>query len=181
MYIGDGRGEGVRWGDAKGVWERVGWAGKLMVPGQRGVGWSWGVGNVPIDGDAGLEKWSYVRRKVWRAGRAYVWSVCMLGVMGGASAVEKDDRWEESVGKFLVNAVIGWAGALWILGRLQCFYSVCAAVSVAVGLCEKWQWPPLVGSVRDAWSVGRVWGVVYHQTMRVVSMASVDEGCADIV
>lgn len=170
VYIGDGRGKAMKWVDAKSVWERVVWAGKLMVPGQRGVGWNWGVGNVPEDIDSALDKWRYVRRKVWRVGRGYAWSVCMLGVMGWASAAEQDLKREEDVKRFFVDAATGWAGAFWILGRLQCFYSACAAISVAVGLCEKWQWPPLVGSVRDAWSVGRVWGGVYHQTMRVVSM-----------
>lgn len=53
----------------------------------------------------------------------------------------------------LLDAVIGWSGAIWVWDRLNCFYSLAAVVSIFIGNCGTWEWPLLVGSVEDAWSV----------------------------
>lgn len=150
------------------LWGRVGWVVGLMVPMQRGVGWNWGVKDLPETAGVELPKWAYVGDRFCSAVEAYVYSTMLLVVLGFASALEAEVVSGNAVLRLVANAVIGWAGAFWILNRLRCYYSFCAAVSVALGVYEQWQWPPLVGRLGDAWSVAQLWGVVYHQGMRVV-------------
>lgn len=175
VWVGRGGGfkekgkEGKGAKDMASLWERLLWAISLMIPSHRGVGWDWQVRYIPENSDADLPKWRYVRRQLRKTISAYMYSTIMLVILGFASALEEVLA-EHVVQRFVANAIIGWAGAFWVLNRMLCFYNFSAAVSVALGVYEQWQWPPLVGSLGDAWSVSQMWSVVYHQTMRVVSV-----------
>lgn len=90
----------------------------------------------------------------------------MLIALGFASALEQKHRNPaEPRSNFLIDAAIGWSGALWIYCRLLSFYSCASAISVSLGVYERWHLPPLMGAVSDASSVRQFWAV-YHQTMR---------------
>lgn len=145
-----------------------------MIPSHRGIGWNWQIKHIPEDPEKELPKWKYVRHQLWKACLAYAWSTIMLTILGFASAWETKLLHMQVIRRFVVNAIIGWSGAIWVLSRLLCFYSFCAALTVALGVYEQWQWPPLVGDLKDAWSVRRFWSVVYHQTMRIVSRLDFD-------
>lgn len=152
-------------------WKKLSWASSLMVPSHRGIGWNWQVKNVPEDTHKQLTKWEYVYTHTQKALVSYAQSLVMLVVLRCGSTIEKDVPAGSLWRLLLVNTVIGWSGATWVWSRLTCFYSLLAALSVACGICETWQWPPLMGHLRDAWSVRQMWSVVYHQTMRKVSKA----------
>jgi hypothetical protein len=147
-----------------------------MTPSHRGIGWDWQVKNVPANPDEQLPRWKFVGKHLGKMAVHYGRSTVMLVIMATATTLEGQLRLnlghEMSWGTHAtLNAITGWAGALWICDRLGSFYSSLAAVSVALGICETWQWPPLIGNLEDAWSVGQAWGVVYHQTMRRVSVS----------
>lgn len=151
--------------------EKLFWTLKLMVPSHRGVGWNWQAKAIPEDPYQHLPSWKYVTTHLGVALYAHFESTAMLIALGLASTLHNRDH-SHAPTTHLLNAAVGWSGALWICDRLRCFYSLLAATSVAVGLCETWQWPPLMGHMSDAWSVGRVWSVAYHQTMRQVSLCA---------
>jgi hypothetical protein len=83
-------------------------------------------------------------------------SVAMLVILGFSSKIQNEYR-SEHWQSVVLDSVVGWSGAIWIWDRLTCFYSLAAAFSVAVGLCETWEWPPLMGQLSDAWSVRQMW------------------------
>jgi hypothetical protein len=172
LYVGNSKGETTlarRIEDCPSIWSKLRWAYELMIPSHRGIGWNWQIRNVPDDPVAYLSNRRWVLHQIKKAVVAYIGSILMLVTLGFASAFEQkqDDLAELSTPNtsFLVDPMIGWAGALWIYCRLQSFYSSASAISVALGIYERWQLPPLMGNVRDAWSVRQFWAV-YHQTMR---------------
>jgi hypothetical protein len=150
------------------TWRKVLRVCSLMVPSHRGIGWNWQVKGVPDDPYKCLPKWAFVRTHICKASIAYAQSLGMLVLLAWGSTAEARLSSEACLHRLIINMLIGWSGAIWVWGRLNGFYSSIAAVSVAVGVCETWQWPPLMGNLRDAWSVRQVWSVVYHQTMRKV-------------
>lgn len=162
---GEVRPKGIE--DCRTLTERLWWACALMIPSHRGIGWNWEAKAIPQDLYRHLPMQVYVRTHLVKAIVAYIRSTAMLVLLGLASTLQ-DRQTPNLLTKLLLNAALGWAGALWICNRLLCFYSMTAAASVALGVCETWQWPPLMGDMQNAWSVGRTWGIVYHQTMRQV-------------
>lgn len=166
VYLGkSGAPKGVE--DCKSVWEKIWWVGQLMVPSHRGVGWNWQIKNIPVDEKAHLPRGRWIANQAVKAAVAYLSSLGLLAVLGFASALERQEGHGVLTSR-LVDAVIGWAGAIWIYCRLCSFYCSASAVTVAIGVYEVWQLPPLMGHLRDAWSVRQFWAV-YHQTMRQVS------------
>lgn len=153
--------------DCQGAWAKLRWAVELMVPSHRGIGWNWQIKNIPEDARCYLSRRSWIFYQIRKAILSYVASLLLLVVMGYASTSKQGSQGPLS--QRLVDAVIGWTGAIWIYCRLCAFYCSASAVTVTVGMYERWQLPPLMGNVRDAWSVRQFW-VVYHQTMRQVNV-----------
>lgn len=174
---GEGAGGGKRLEDCGSLWEKIWWVGELMVPSHRGIGWDWQIKDVPKDPDAELSHKRWVAHQGVKAALAYLGSLGMLVLLGYATMLEKIGS-VSPFERFWMDAVIGWTGAIWIYLRLSSFYSFAAAVTVALGVYEMWQLPPLMGNVRDAWSVRQFWAV-YHQTMRQVSCCIVRLGDTD--
>lgn len=162
------KGNGKRWEDLRSYCERIFWASSLMVPSHRGIGWSWQVKNVHPGPDQSLHGTAYMRKHLMIAVCAYARSMSMLVLLGWSSTIQRRLPSDRSILYYILNSLIGWSGAIWVWDRLNCFYSIMAAISVALGVCENWQWPPLMGHLQDAWSVRQMWSLVYHQTMRKV-------------
>lgn len=144
--------------DERTAWQRLTWAFRLMLPSHRGIGWNWKVKGVPPDPYANLPRWRYVRVQLYWTLFAYVRSSVMLVIMGMGTYAQENWSPQSLRVYYGTNAVIGWSGATWVWDRLNCFYSLVAALSVALGLCDTWEWPPLTGHIRDAWSVRQMWG-----------------------
>ena len=176
---GAGESSEVRWQDLNTTWARVKWAARLMMAPHRGIGWNWQVKGVPKNPYADYARWKFVTSQVGWAIFYYLQSVVALVVLGwsGAMREEMSDGVRSKNGGlnyevFTFNAVTGWAGAVWVWDRLCCAYSIVAALTVAIGMFETWEWPPLMGSLSEAWSVRQMWSAVYHQTFRRVRSSS---------
>jgi len=128
-----------------------------MLPAQRGIGWNWQVKSVPADPDAELPRWMYVRRQLWRCVVYYLQSVVVLTLLGFACDLKAQVGNHDYRRKIVLDALVGWAGAVWVWDRLSCAYSVAAALGISSGITETWEWPPLMGSLKDAWSVRQMW------------------------
>ncbi|KAI9698089.1 MAG: hypothetical protein M1820_007597 [Bogoriella megaspora] len=156
--------------DCRSTWERLRWAFRLMIPCHRGIGWNWQVKGVPPDPYAWLPKWEYVGKHLGWAVLVYLRSAVMLVGMGFGSQMQFERSTSASgnwTWEYMIwDAVIGWSGATWVWDRLCCAYSFAAALSVAIGLSEVWEWPPLMGDLREAWSVRQMWSSAYHQVLR---------------
>ena len=129
-----------RWQRPKTPWEQLAWAFSLMIPSHRGIGWQWQIKNVPDDPIQHLPKWAYVQRHVRRMLVAYTRSAAMLVLLGYGSAIEERLSPDSRAVTMLVNALTGRCGATWVWDRLNCFYSLLAAASVALGICETRSW-----------------------------------------
>jgi len=152
--------------------QKLCWAFSLMIPSHRGIGWNWQVKGVPSDPNAKLSKWKYVRKHTQRIALTYFRSVAMLVIMGLSSTMQNKLGNEKSWESIFLDVIIGWSGAIWVWDRLNCFYSLLAALSVAIGLCETWEWPPLTGLLKDAWSVRQMWRCADYQYFPLVCYTS---------
>ena len=145
---------GVSESDCSTAWEKLKWALRL-VTNMRGVGWNWQVKGVPEHSNSGLRRFDFVVKYLILAGRSWIYKIMCHYLIGIATA-----------GQFYTNnaiilrvcdVLIGWAGASWAYHGLNSVYRLGAALSVAIRLCEPWEWPPLFGSLSDAWSVRQMW------------------------
>lgn len=150
-----------RWNDLTTFSQRAKWALRLMLPAQRGIGWTWQVKGVPVDSNAKLPRWQYVRWQLWWTVFYYVQSVGALTMLGLGCALRAQAGPDEHVKRFIVNAIVGWSGAIWVWDRLNCAYRLAATLGVVTGITGTWEWPPLMGSLKDAWSVREMWRYVY--------------------
>lgn len=146
-----------RWENLTTFSQRLKWTIRLMLPAQRGIGWNWQVKGVPADVDAKLPKWNYVgKQAVWSV-IYYAQSVVTMTMLGFGMFLREHARPEKTFERTAANTVVGWAGAIWVWDRLCCAYCLAAALGVAVGLSDTWEWPPLMGRLGDAWSVRQMW------------------------
>lgn len=169
---------GQRWKDLTTFSQRVRWALRLMLPAQRGIGWNWQVKGVPADTNAQLPRWQYVGWQIWWVVFYYAQSVGALTALGLGCALRAQVGPDEQVKRVAANAIVGWSGAVWVWDRLNCAYGLAASLGVATGATGTWEWPPLMGSLKDAWSVRQMWRYVYcnfhnQNLMGLLTLASV--------
>jgi hypothetical protein len=155
------RRDGKRWKDLATFSQRAKWACRLMLPAQRGVGWSWQVKGIPVDPDAKLPRWRYVSVQLWWTVFYYLQSVGALAALGLGCAWRAQSGPDDHVKRAAANAVVGWSGAVWVWDRLNCAYKLAAVLGVTTGATGTWEWPPLMGPLQDAWSVRQMWRYVY--------------------
>src|SRR5690242_7961527 len=117
-----GKGGGKSIEDCETVWEKIWWAGELMVPSHRGIGWNWQIRNVPKDPDAALPRRNWIFNQVRRGVVWYLGSLGMLVLLGFATALEENVG-ASAVETYCINSAIGWFTAIWIYCRLSSFYS----------------------------------------------------------
>ncbi|KAF2095138.1 hypothetical protein NA57DRAFT_79623 [Rhizodiscina lignyota] len=127
---GSGNARPQSWTDVKSTLQRLRWAFRLMIPSHRGIGWNWQVKGVPPDPNARLPKWTYVRTHLQRVVLTYLRSVAMLVILGFGSTIQGEWHTSQAWVPAILNAVIGWSGAIWVWDRLNCFYSLAAAFVV---------------------------------------------------
>lgn len=112
---------------------------------------------VPTDPDSKLPWEKCVLKQIWWTGFYYAQSVVALMMLGFGYAFKEQVEPEEQMTRCLANAIVGWSGAVWVWARLCCAYCLASALSIVVGITETWEWPPLMGSLRDALSVRQMW------------------------
>ncbi|KAF7587038.1 hypothetical protein BBP40_007834 [Aspergillus hancockii] len=53
-------------------------------------------------------------------------------------------------------------------------YTLAAVVLVALGFYNPAEWPPVANSLTEAWSLRRLWGTAWHQTLRMLLVSNAD-------
>ncbi|KAI0897392.1 membrane bound O-acyl transferase family-domain-containing protein [Annulohypoxylon nitens] len=142
---------------------KVKWALRLTTT-MRGIGWDWRVKNVPPHPEADLAPLQFV----WGQAVQVIWRTALKAVavytIGFCKAIEP--LVTSSAVHWLIDAIVAWCGAAWSWNTIGVSYAAGAAITVVLGICEPWEWPPVFGSLGDAWSVRQVWSTSYHQLMR---------------
>ena len=149
-----GKGNGTGEEDCDTSWEKLKWGVRLATT-MRGIGWNWQVKGVPQHPNSRLRRFDFVVQYFILA--VLSWSLkfaChyFIGVATGGKLYT-----DNLIAIRTFDVIIGWSGACWAYHGLNCYYRLGAAVSVAVGLCDQWEWPPLFGPLSDAWSVRQMW------------------------
>ena len=136
------------------MWKKVKCSARL-VSNMRGIGWNWQVKGVPQPADPNPSRSNFVLKQLMLATLSWNYKMLCRYFTGAATAVKLYT--DSTIAHYICDVVIGWCGASWAYNGLNCYYRLCTAVSVAVGLCEQWEWPPLFGPLSDAWSVRQLW------------------------
>ena len=153
----DGRDKGVGAADARPWYRTLLWAVRLMVSPSRGVGWNWRVKGIPDDALAGRPRRSYVAAHARRAIASYAFEMVAMASMAFC-AVLRSEVAPEWVGlRTALSVIMGWSGGAFAWNGINWIYSTGATITVATGLCGQWEWPPLTGSLADAWSIRQMW------------------------
>ncbi|CAI6333749.1 unnamed protein product [Periconia digitata] len=158
--------EGQQWKDCITFGERMRWSVRLMIPAQRGIGWNWQVKGDSVGPESELSHWQYIQNCLKKALVCYLNSVGALVMVGFGYTFRIAFNSDHYVQSALANGLVGISGAIWVWNRLECSYSLAAAIGVGTGLTGAWEWPPLMASLKSAWSVRQMWGTTYHQSCR---------------
>lgn len=153
--------------DCHTLWGRLKFAIRLNIFG-RGIGWNWQVKNVPAITDANKTKWTYVRDRFLSAISSFIKRTITVYLLGAAIALQNHIDPGTPV-YYALNIAIGWLVAAWPWHSIPFIYDLAAAASVALGICDQWEWPPYFGPLEEMWSVRRTWSVTWHQLTRRVS------------
>lgn len=143
--------------DCKTLSEKIKWSLRLTTA-IRGIGWNWQVKGVPPLRDAELTRRKFVMRQLARASLLWVCKMLSLYLLAFTGTAEKHTR--SPLLRWAFYAAFGWCGAASGWNGLKVIYHVSAAINVGIGLCEQWEWPPLFGSLSEAWSVRQMWRLV---------------------
>ncbi|KAI1140803.1 membrane bound O-acyl transferase family-domain-containing protein [Hypoxylon sp. FL0543] len=154
---------GIGQRDSKTWMEKLKWSLRLATT-PRGIGWNWQVKNVPSRPNANRPRLEFVRDRVAELAWRTALKALAVYIAGFCQAV----RWSSTspVASWLLDGVVGWCGAVWSWHTIGVAHAAGAAITVLLGICEPWEWPPVFGRLADAWSVRQAWSTTYHQTMR---------------
>lgn len=145
---------GISENDCSTPGQKFKWVARLITT-LRGIGWNIQVKGVPGHPDAHTDHWVFVRRSFLRAAISQsrrLMSVYMIG-----RAISARESCTLSAPPWFWNVVVGWAGGSWAYNGVDAAYNLGAALTVAVGLCKPWEWPPMFGPLKKAWSVRQMW------------------------
>ncbi|KAI0838313.1 membrane bound O-acyl transferase family-domain-containing protein [Hypoxylon sp. FL0890] len=143
--------------------EKLKWSLRLATT-PRGIGWNWQVKNVPSHPGANQPRLEFVRDRVVELAWRMALKALVVYIVGFCQAVQPSVT--SPVTNWLFDAVVGWCGAAWSWHIIGIAHAAGGAITVLLGICEPWEWPPVVGRLGDAWSVRQAWSTTYHQTMR---------------
>ena len=146
----------------KGWWEKLKWTTSLKMT-LRGVGWNWKVKNVPSQSPTSRSR--FIRNQLAKAFVFYAAFDLIWFFVRDRATVE---IFEESATRQVLYAWI--AGAQSYL-TINMQYPLFAAMTVALGIYEPREWPPLMGKLREVITVRGFWGGFWHQCIRRVSIA----------
>ncbi|KAI1451698.1 hypothetical protein F4805DRAFT_450557 [Annulohypoxylon moriforme] len=143
--------------------QKLKWAVRLAST-PRGIGWDWQVKNVPPHPDADLPRLQFVWRQVVEVAWRTALKAAAVYVIGFCKAVQPSMT--SPAAGWILDTTVAWCGAVWSWNTLGVSNAAGAAITVMLGICEPWEWPPVFGKLGDAWSVRQVWSTSYHQIMR---------------
>ena len=134
--------------------QRLKWAIRLATT-TRGIGWDWQVKGISEHPDADRSRWTFVGihlvDMIWRS------ALKAFAVYGIAFCQRVQPSVESPVASRALDVVMNWCGATWGWNTIGLGHAAGAAVTVALGISEPWEWPPILDSLWNAWSVRRMW------------------------
>ena len=140
--------------DCNTLWEKFKWGFRLVTT-FRGIGWNFQVKGVPLHSDKKLTRRDFAIKYLALSVRSWIYKSILQYVLGFARGAQAETSSCPIHNGFEI--LEGYAGAFWGCVGLMQFYQLGAAVSVGIGLCEPWEWPPFFGSIENAWSVRQMW------------------------
>ncbi|KAI1504853.1 hypothetical protein F5X99DRAFT_416285 [Biscogniauxia marginata] len=154
---------GVHAKDLKSWKERLVWALRLQFT-PRGVGWDWEVKGIVENNDAKLSRSSFVAKR----------AVCFVYhlLMQDFAIYMLEIFWTiqpsitSPLASLAVKIGIAWGGGMTLYQGFGVWDNGVSALTVLIGLCQPWEWPPILGTLESAWSVRQWWGESYHQMLR---------------
>ncbi|KAI1779261.1 membrane bound O-acyl transferase family-domain-containing protein [Hypoxylon cercidicola] len=155
---------GVGERDPKTWRQKLKWAFRLTTT-PRGIGWNWQVKGVPAHPGARQSRSRFVfERVVEVARRSALKALAVYGI--GFCTTVRSSVSTSPVDEFLLDAFVSWCGAVWSFNTIGVAHAAGGAVTVLLGICEPWEWPPVFGALGEAWSVRQLWSTSYHQILR---------------
>jgi hypothetical protein len=145
---------GVSDDDCETLWEKFKWGFRLVVS-FRLIGWNVQVKGVPRHPNQDLSRRDFVLKYLILSGLCWTYKLAFQYLIGVAIAGRANAP-GPSANPFF-DILEGWSGALWAAVGLNQYYRLAAAISIGIGLCDPWEWPPFFGSLRDGWSVRQIW------------------------
>jgi hypothetical protein len=121
----------------------------------RGIGWNWQVKGVPSHCYDKMSRGQFAVYHLLLAAKSILYKCFCLYLLGLNASVKAASH--NAAVQMLCHVLVGWSGAFWAVNGINTMYRAVAASTVAVGLCDPWQWPPMFGSLQDAWSVRQMW------------------------
>lgn len=148
-------GGGVGEEDPETAWQKLKWATRLSTS-PRGIGWNWQVKGVPAHPGASQPRSRFVfERAVEVARRSALKALAVYGI--GFCAAVRPSAATSPLSDFLLDAAVSWCGAIWSFNTIGVSHAAAGAVTVLLGICEPWEWPPVFDALGKAWSVRQLW------------------------
>ena len=135
---------------------RLKWAFTLMYN-PRGIGWTHEIAAVLPQGPQGMTRLQFISRQVIRL----LWCLLIVDI------TRMHDFWNPySLQPSLFASVLQWLWPYWIMWSWGIFHFagqnlnhiVVSIFALALRLSDPEAWPPMFGSFKDAYTLGRFWG-----------------------
>ncbi|KAK6506558.1 hypothetical protein TWF506_011463 [Arthrobotrys conoides] len=135
----------------------------------RGIPWNWRVRNIPPQ-PSYASRWEYLLKNV---AVVFVYG-CVLDVLWKMRVLFDFTKYHGSlegygssasrgVGEMVVNSVFAMV-SMYVTTVFN--YQMMAVVVVGVGISRPEDWPPVLGPIREAYSLSRFWAKTWHQLFR---------------
>lgn len=151
---------GVAWRDLQTWPARLLWGFRLATT-TRGIGWDWQVKGVPLHTEADVPRFRFAAWRALDLARHIAFKCLAIYGIGFCltvgPAVAQTSPWTS----YLVKVAENWCGAVWGWNTIGIAASGSAAICALLGIFEPWTWPPMLGSLSDAWSVRQAWRYVF--------------------
>lgn len=140
--------------DPKTWWQKLKWSVRLSST-PRGIGWNWQVKGVPEHPGANHSQFRFVGERiievVWRS----VLKALAVYCIGFCKTIQPSATSPQV--NFLLDAAVSWCGAVWSFNTIGVAHAAGGVITVLLGICEPWEWPPVFGALGEAWSVRQLW------------------------
>ncbi len=144
----------IREDDCTTMWQKIEWTLRFTTI-VRGIGWNVQVKGVPVHHAANSSRFEFVRQIAFFSARCWVYKLLCVAGIGFATSIHAES--ESPVLRPCTSILIGWLGGAWAMNGINWLYSTAAALTVALGIYQPWEWPPLFGPLSEAWSVRQMW------------------------
>ncbi|KAK6008851.1 hypothetical protein QM012_000754 [Aureobasidium pullulans] len=151
-----------------GPWRKFLWAGELIISG-RGVGWNWQVAGAKSSHNVG--KKTFILDRLQRMMITFFLIDMVARVSESILADNGISLWGTHLSHSLFLHFFITAGWLTVIyGHITLPENLCAILMVALGSGGRWsdpsQWPPMFGSISEAYTLRRFWGKFWHAALR---------------